>query len=537
MSPEGHRGAGAAADPRVGTLPWEQELCRFLQQRTGIVVQDHQVETLREAARSACARFGFEGLPEFVQALRRKPAAAPEFEYLVSRITVGESYFFRDELQFALLRERFFPELIESRRQAGRKVIRVWSAGCSTGQELYSLAFLVDELLPDVGDWGLHLLGTDINVEALGIAVLGRYSAWESRGLSAEMRSRHFEPVGPDIELRLEMRRRVEFSYVNLCEDSYPSMFNGTTGLDLILCRNVFLYLDRPVRESILRKFSECLVPEGGLLLGSCDPRGEAAPFLDVVDSPASLYRTRHARRDRATTSQAIRGRDTRSTGQGPSSPGDRQGSAVGTPALAPAVSGVGGEPGRPQGELAREIDELLRGGLWGEVVNAVDAHVERYGDATELLHSKATALANLGRLEEAAELCDLCIARDPLQTRAYLTHSLVLMELDRLEEAENQLRKVLYLERGLLEAHYQLGVLRLRRGRFRAGLKSLRNALRLAEQGRPDGTLDEMRGMTLGELAHTIRNELEIYEGGGLGPDGLLAGRAAGGEAPWRSR
>ena len=144
----------------------------------GLVFHPHQMQTLIEAAQETSKRFGYADTHQLHEALSKLPDGAPEFDYLITRITVGESFFFRDAVQMDFLRREYLPSVIQRRRRCGHRRLRVWSAAAAAGQELYSVAMLLRELLPDVDEWNLHLLGTDINAQSLHSAVEGHYSEW-----------------------------------------------------------------------------------------------------------------------------------------------------------------------------------------------------------------------------------------------------------------------------------------------------------------------------------------------------------------------
>ena len=139
------------------------------------------------------------------------------------------------------LRDQILPEIIR-RRRGRNQCLRIWSAGCSTGEEPYSLAILVRELLADIGDWKIHILATDINEDALAAAREGIYRNWSFREVEEHYRQQYFTPEGESSRIRPEVQSMVSFRYLNLADDRYPTAATGTDALDLILCRNVMIY-------------------------------------------------------------------------------------------------------------------------------------------------------------------------------------------------------------------------------------------------------------------------------------------------------
>lgn len=174
----------------------------------------------------------------------------------------GETYFFRDRGQFDLLRLRILPELIERRRSA--KNLRLWSAGCSSGEEAYSLAILVDMLLPERDDWDVLIFGSDIDQTALEKARRGLYGQWSFRMTAPALQQQYFRRQGDEWVLDERIRRMVTFR----AGDLITEFFSGRQlrDIDLILCRNVFIYFDAYALTVAADKLT-CALSEGGYLM------------------------------------------------------------------------------------------------------------------------------------------------------------------------------------------------------------------------------------------------------------------------------
>jgi len=188
----------------------------------------------------------------------------------------GETYFFRDQGQFDLIRARLLPELIE--RRLATKRLRLWSAGCSTGEEAYSLAILVAALLPERGGWDIRILGSDIDRMALAKARRGIYGQWSFRMAPETLRQRHFRRVGDKWALDERIRRMVTFNELDLIGDPYPD--REIRDMDLILCRNVFIYFGADAVATVAAKLAATLNPEGYLVAGHTELIGHRVPGL-----------------------------------------------------------------------------------------------------------------------------------------------------------------------------------------------------------------------------------------------------------------
>lgn len=479
------------------TAASEQAFCALIQQRTGIVLQDHQMSNLHDTVHNGCARFGYGDCAQYLHALEQGHAAP--LEYLISGVTVGESYFFRDSEQIELLRRELLPQMISAKRAACDLSLRVWSAGCSHGQEIYTIALLLLELIPDIEKWRIHLLGTDINSDAVARAMRGRYSEWSFRATPAAVCERWFAPAGHEHEIHPAIRSMVRFAYLNLTVDAYPSILSETNAMDLILCRNVFIYLDRRAVRRCMAQYAHCLIDQGVLMLGASDPIDYKHAELRLVQNESAGYFRKFSPATNAVPAFV----------------------QAATPPLlqAPIFANIAVSREAPQGRIEPvfqkpdfdmdEIVRLLKDSAWSEALAKAEEACSGGGESSDLWQVRAKALANLGHAEQALQACEQSLRLDPVNKHAYLIQGLILAELDRLPEAEAALRRTLYLDRSFLEAHYELGMLRVRARDIGGALKSLGNALRQAQAGDPERELHNASGMTYGRFAEILKNEI----------------------------
>lgn len=490
----------------------EETLCRFIMQRTGIVIQDHQLKNLREVAAQACMRHGYASGREYLAAMEADPLVTPELEFLIAGITIGESYFFRDQESMSLLREELLPQLIAQKRAGGNLSLRIWSAGCSMGQEIYTIAMMLDELLPDRRDWNLHLLATDINTEALRRGIHGQYDNWSFRAMPPAARERFFIPAGREFAIRPALRNCVKFAYLNLAEDPFPSVLSETHNMDLILCRNVFIYLAPQAAQRIMAKFADALVDDGLLLLGPSDLVNWNAPDFEYVHRSHTFYFRREHRvaisKVSTAVNQTMAATDRKTVPKAPILR-DRAHALLRS---RPPVKTTGDRINKAPVCDFDAVAALLRAEQWREALVLLARWPKDQANA-RTAYCQAIALANLGEMDKALQACATGMTLDPTEKHVYLIQGIVLNEQDRPEEAVAALRKAIYLDHQFLEAHYQLGLLLLRTGQAAAGRKSLHNALQLAALGDPERELHNAVGMTYRRFADILRNEIEMYE------------------------
>ncbi len=233
----------------------------LLAARFGLFIPPERADHLNYCLRASARDSGFADDGDYITALENNLPTHPTWQRLLHHLAIGETYFFRD---VEILRGRILPELIAQRRADGSRALRVWSAGCSTGEEPYTIAILLREMLPDITRWKITILGTDINLESLTIAQGGLYTAWSMRG--ATPTTPYLRPRGSHWQLSELIRRMVEFRYLNLIDRQV-----GLVDADLIVCRNVLMYIARDRRPGIITYLNGVLAPGGELLLDAGD--------------------------------------------------------------------------------------------------------------------------------------------------------------------------------------------------------------------------------------------------------------------------
>lgn len=213
----------------------------------------------------------------------------PDLELAIAEaMTINETSFFRDIRPFEVLRTEWLPKLIAARQ--GVRRLRLWSAACSTGQEAYSLAMLLRENFPQLSGWDVRVEGTDISSEMVARAAAGRYHRIEvNRGLPARHVVRFFERDGEEWVAKAEIRRLCHFRQSNLCRPPLPFRER----FDVILLRNVMLYLAPATRRELLQRVHSVLTPDGVLILGSTEQPAEMSIWQSSIAGGTTYYQPR----------------------------------------------------------------------------------------------------------------------------------------------------------------------------------------------------------------------------------------------------
>ena len=261
---------------------------RLIAKHTGLEIRERDKAALREKIILRMKEVKLDVPENYYQLLNSStPENQQEWKKLVSLLTNIESYFFRDKDQFNLLRNHIIPKLIQ--RKQNSKTLRICSAGCSSGEEPYSVAILLKELLPNPEEWNLRIVGIDINQEALHKAELGVYRPWSFRRVEGEIVQQHFQIINHQYHINPSIKQLVKFQNFNLVKDLFPCPNSELQDFDLILCRNVFIYFEPSAIAKVLQKFYNALQPLGYLITGHAELSGQNLSQFQTKVFPASV--------------------------------------------------------------------------------------------------------------------------------------------------------------------------------------------------------------------------------------------------------
>jgi len=280
---ERQSGAGRPA-PFVGSefpdAEFEQ-LCRILLVRRGFDLGMYKDRCIKRRIATRVRARGFTAAAPYVDLLQRDEA---EVDALLAALTIHVSQFFRNPSMFALLEREILPELLRKVQAEGRRRIKLWSVGCSSGEEPYSLALLLQELAP--AGMEIDILATDISAAILESARQGLYEPQRLTEVPAAVRERYFSPEGRRFRLAGAIRTLVRFERQNVLDDLvYPPV-------DLIICRNVMIYFSREEQENILRRFAAALPAGGILVLGKAEMLlGDSRQLFAAASGAERIYR------------------------------------------------------------------------------------------------------------------------------------------------------------------------------------------------------------------------------------------------------
>ncbi|MEQ9366354.1 MAG: CheR family methyltransferase, partial [Leptospirales bacterium] len=440
------------------------------------------------------------------------------------------------------------PEIIAARRKAGDLRLRIWSAGCSTGEEPYSLAALLYDLLPDAQDWRLLILGTDPNESAVERARSGRYTNWSFRQVSEERRSRFFTEESGTRRILPGIQSMVSFRVHDLHTAVYPEPEPGQIrDMDLIVCRNVFIYLQPAVIAQIVARLERTLVV-GGMLVTGHGELSEARPAnLATRVFPASILYQKESAAPPKSPGAASPGLPPSS--RSPTSPGDRAQSSAAPPPgdlsppswqptripnlarpVLPADASLAAAraeravragktaaspdsntrtPGIANDDVSGPAREAITAGRYAEAVTLLVAYRKKHTDHEDSGYLLARAYANLGRHEEAALVLNLVLQKHPFGVRGYFLLAQISEEQGDPLRAMDLLKRSIYVDAAYIPGYLELGLLYEREGEAGRARRMLTSALELLK-GLPPGTeIEEYNGESAAHLIERVEASL----------------------------
>lgn len=398
--------------------------------RIGLLVHENEQHSasLQKVVTERVSSLNLSGIEEYCQFLEADNSdLRQEREILASLLTTGETYFFRDSGQQALLQNRILPELLEHRK--AERTLRIWSAACSSGEEAYSMAIMLDELMTDQSQWNILILGTDISHSAIKRARQGIYTEWSFRSMSNERRQRYFHQYKNTWELDEAIRRRVTFKPGDLIADEFPTG-SDLHDMDLILCRNAFIYMSAMAVSHVADKFTERLVEGGMLLVGHGELYAHHLGKLRTRVFPESIVYQK-----------------------------------VSTPFIMPAPGLLAEASQSIPEEKQSAVLPIIRPPPIPAVPPAHLAVAEIRKTTADSKMQQAWEDANQGRRDSAEKSCREMAAENPLVAEPQYLLAMLAQERGDFEAAKNHLKHVIYLDSLFIAAYLDLGDLYEREG------------------------------------------------------------------------
>jgi chemotaxis protein methyltransferase CheR len=445
----------------------------------------------------------------YLEQLLSPASTEGQLEVLANYLTVSETYFWREKRSLEIFETHVVPELIRTRPG---KTIGVWSAGCATGEEPYSIAILLSKWMAGLKTWNIDILATDLNSKSLQKASAGIYGEWSFRETPPSLRSAYFDPVGANRWMvRAAIRKMVRFSRLNLVDDFLPQPLHPAGGFDVIFCRNVLMYLTAEAMRKVIERLYRSLASDGWLIVSPVEMSHRYFSEFAAVDfGGVTLYRKSDAPVRPALTSPPVVPAENCFAGQPPE---QRLETLVCNTSRA------------SQGEeiQSNDTEKILPASNRNVSLRCEPEHREpaQNGNDAQAMLLLARAQANQGQLAAALRLCDQAIATAKMAARAYYLRGTILQEQGAMPEALIAFRQTVYADPQFVLGHFALAHLALSGGRLRESEKHFENVLLLLAHFGSEDIVPESEGLSAGCLRQMIASRRGA-------PSGRVPGRPA---------
>lgn len=468
---------------------------RLIEQKTGLKIREQSYDDLHSAIKTRRNALKLKSSPAYYQLLAAPTSdSATEWHNLIPTLTNLESHFFRDQGQFQLLRNQIFPELIQ--RNRGHKTLRICSAGCSTGEEPYSLAITLRELIRDWENWDITILGVDINLIALERAKAGIYSPWSFRRVEPYIQRHYFKSTGDKFYLSPLIKDLVRFRQVNLYRDPFPTETSPLQSMDLIVCRNVFIYFDPKVVAHILNKFYQVLKPEGYLMTGHAELSGLDLSQFAVQAFPESLiYKRPIEARASIVTPKVI-----------PQPVYTPSFTPITTPK--PVTKKISPPVAKPKTAKTQDIKTLLTAAEKAYEQKNYEQAIQQLQlllkeDSRHFLahHLLGQIYANIGQYTEAKQYCQEALTIQEFAIAPYYILAKIAEEENDIEQAKQLYKRIIYLDPNAFTAYLELSHLYHLQGDQIRQEKMKQSAIKLLQRSPKEQKIPELNNITVAEV------------------------------------
>lgn len=452
------------------------QLIDLIGERTGLSTRTQR----RADVTDLIERLSQGDVADYYTRLKESNISGETWQALIHALTVGETYFLRDKRHFTILRENILPEIVEKRRAQNNRILRVWSVGCATGEEAYSVAIAIREFLPDFPNWEITIVGTDINQRAIDAAKKAVYRPWSFRHTPDNFKLKYFREDEDGAHLNPAIREMVTFRQGNILQ-GFPHQ-----SCDLVLCRNLLMYLSKEQAQKAEDVLYQALAPGGWLLMGQAEVlKSERSKWIMHIFPGTPIYQKPMGINPKAQFRVHIEDK------------------ADPTPVM------ITDEVHSSYADAVKAIhaDDLTEAEFH---LSAILTDQPRNPHAHALL---AYIFANRQAYPEAQAHLNAALKDDPLLADAHYIRALIHMEHGETTNAMAALQAVLYSKRNHALAAFTLGNLYARDGEVRRARRAWENAVKALEDRDDEAYVSDISDMKVATMRKMLANSLEASE------------------------
>ncbi|MGR3177462.1 MAG: CheR family methyltransferase [Candidatus Anammoxibacter sp.] len=509
------------------------QLSRWINERVGFYFPKKRQGDLERIVNNISKELDFEDVESCIKMLISTSLTKYQINILIKHLTVGETYFYREKRSLEIFEKIILPELIYSCRAKGSRKLKIWSAGCSTGEEPYSIAIILRKIMADLDDWDITVTGTDINEIALQKASKGIYSEWSFRDAQQGFKERYFKKTADNkFEIHHNIKNIVTFSPLNLVGDYHNPDQNTSallpiancqppTDIDVIFCRNVLIYFSTNQIKTVINNLYDSLAIGGYLIVSPSEMSNIFNHKFASVNFPgATFYKKDDKKQDVQlpdrnnhaldlmeeqfihNTSPFSMEDDTKQPDKADNisaPPIDNEEDEKPSEIKAPEI--------KANNDLYVSALDMFQQGRYDESVKLLLDITANKEDDIKAITLITQSYANKGELDQALEWSNKAISIDKMNPACHYLNATILLEQGRTVEVANALKRTIYLNNDFILAHFMIGNIFSQQGKLKQSDKHFKNALILLSACEPEDILPYSEGMTAGRLTETIRS------------------------------
>lgn len=475
----------------------------YINNRTGLYFKDYDLKDIDAIVAERMKACSFDTVLAYYAYLTTSDKREDELRELLNRLTINHTYFFRNEPQFKVLKEKILPEIIERKGQE-KPAIRIWSAGCSSGEEPYTIAMIVRDVIPDIENWDIQILATDASMDALAAARKGVYNLNSMRLVDDDHKARYFTETSrtkfdAKYAIHSDIKKMVSFNFFNLMDEDYPKQF------DVIFCRNVTIYFELETTIRVMNKFAESLDDNGYLFIGYSETLQFISEKYRMISWEDAIFYTKSKSEIAPARFAPPRPK-----------PIELKVDAI-LEEISKAEFEAEAKEGLESRKRSQEYEEKIVQAMKAILYKNYDAAISLSREAREIevkapepYFIAAQVYTNQGRFKDAKEDLANALKLDAMYVPAHYLLGSIHTEEGDLESAEASYRKTLYLDKEFSLAHFGLANIYRDKGMINEALREYRNTLNILSRSSPYDIVAYSGGFNSSVLSGVCKDNIE---------------------------
>ena len=479
------------------------KLSLFVEHNMALHFPEKRWNDLERNIKKAANEFGYSDITDFIDNITASPLSQVDAEILASHLTINETFFWREPKTFEALERVIIPELL-NRKKYSKKSIRIWSAGCSGGEEPYSIAIALKRFVPDIKNWDIEILATDISPLMLKKAESGVYGKWSFRGTPSWLKQSYFSEVSPNkFKINTDIKKMVSFDFLNLADNKYPSLINNTNAIDIIYCRNVLMYFNQERFKKVVKGFYNSLVEGGYLIVSANELSYQNFTDFETINIPEFvLYKkntkTKHSSYEPPKTIDYNGFTDIKEEIANVNEPVE----------FSKTVSDIikkEKEKNKTKVINNDDVKSMFLSGNYHDVIKVLNDR-----DKTpETYILQIESLANIGEIDSASKACEEAISKNKLDYKLHFLNATISQNQNKYSEAVSSLQKAIFINPDFILAYYSLANNMIKNENIKGAIKNYNNALSIMSKLDDEEIVEESEGLTVGRLKELINSSI----------------------------